>query len=172
MTLLSHPRQADVLIKVLKRYYYIELLIFSEMIYKKPFFPLIFFVILGIAISHFIALKFYLYWALPWFDIMMHFLGGFWFGFIFLWFLFFSKYVQVSKRDDLKYFIILALLSAFSVGVAWEIFEYLAGLSFVGGEGFFDTILDLIMDSVGGVVSAMILHRYYKKPTSIEIEEK
>ncbi len=133
------------------------------MILKKPFFLFLFAVVLLIGILQQIAVHYYLYWTLDWFDILMHFLGGFWFGFSALWILFFSDYLKVGDNRNLKFFMGVAFFSAFGVGVAWEIFEYVSDITFWGEGYVFDTVKDLIMDSIGGVVSAIFLYSAYKK---------
>lgn len=133
------------------------------MILKKPLFLFLFSVIVVIGILQQIAVQYYLYWTLDWFDILMHFLGGFWFGYSALWILFFSGYIGVPKRKDLKFFLLTAFLSAFSVGVAWEIFEYASDITFWDDGYVFDTVKDLVMDSLGGIVSAIFLYKAYKK---------
>lgn len=136
------------------------------MILKKPLFLLLFFVILAIGILQQVAIEYYLYWTLEWFDILMHFLGGFWFGYSALWILFFSGYVNTPKRDDIKFFIIVALKIAIVVGLLWEVFEYATGITFSYGpvaDHVFDTVKDIVMDSVGGVASAIFLYVANKK---------
>ncbi len=93
----------------------------------------------------------------------MHFLGGFWFGFSTLWILFFSGYLKIPDRKTFGFFVLVAFCSSISVGIAWEIFEYIAGVtSFVDGY-VFDTVKDLIMDTFGGIVSAIFLYKAYQK---------
>ncbi len=136
------------------------------MILKKPLFLFLFSVILIIGILQQVAVHFYLYWTLSWFDILMHFLGGFWFGYSALWILFFSGYMLVPSRNDVKFFILVAFASAIGVGLLWEVFEYVTGITFVNDvfhDYVFDTIKDLIMDSLGGIVSAIFLYIAYKK---------
>lgn len=133
------------------------------MILKKPYFPFLFVLILIIAILQHIAVQFYLYWVFGWFDIIMHFLGGFWCAFVVLWFLYFSGYVSVPKKRTLSAFITTGLVTALIVGVGWEVFEYVTGLTFTVDAYVQDTMLDIIMDSVGGVVAGVFLYRGYQK---------
>lgn len=133
---------------------------------KKPLFLFLFFIILVIGILQQVAVHYYLYWTLDWFDILMHFLGGFWFGYFSLWILFFSGYISVPKRSDLKFFILVATTVAIGIGFVWEIFEYVTGITFLYGplaDHIFDTVKDVIMDSLGGVVSAIFLYFANKK---------
>ncbi len=130
------------------------------MILKKPFFLFLFIFIFVVAVLQTIAMQLDLYWIFGWFDIMMHFLGGFWFGFVAVWFFFFSDYVKVPNNSKFSSVLFIALLSALGIGVAWEIFEYFTGITFTVNNYVADTILDIIMDGVGGFVSALFLHKY------------
>ncbi len=103
-----------------------------------------------IAFLHFIAIEFYFYWSLWWYDIVVHFLGGLFIGLGALWIVFFSgffSYFQYSKKRALC----VALLSIFVVGIAWEVFELWAGVPFTKNY-IADTITDIIIDILGALV--------------------
>ncbi len=111
-----------------------------------------------------LALEYYLYWTVWWFDILMHFLGGFWIGLIVLWF--YKAFLGERARSDHGY--LVSLLGVILVGVAWEVMELLGGLT-GGEEGYaFDTILDLIMDIVGAIVATYVVFRKSLKPVNEE----
>lgn len=80
---------------------------------------------------------------------MIHFFAGAWAGMIGAWFFYHWR----RKLSLLE-----CALVAFSVGVAWEFFELYVGM---GGSVFLnywpDTIKDLIMDTLGGVLSGYIV---------------
>lgn len=38
------------------------------------------------------------------------------------------------------------------VGLGWEVFEYMAGISIVDSDFFADTLIDLCMDILGAVI--------------------
>lgn len=117
---------------------------------KTPLFIWIFITISVIALLHISALQFYLYWRLWWFDILTHFLGGFWVGISFLWFFFQSGFVNII-RNDRNYNLAVAFLSSLSVGVMWEVFEYYFGISNTVASNYaIDTVTDISMDLVGG----------------------
>lgn len=137
------------------------------MILKKPLFPFLFIVILVIGILQTIATQFYLYWLFSWFDILMHFLGGFWFGFVAVWFVYFSGYTKTPRFVSRSSVIIVALVSALGVGLAWEVFEYFTGLTFTVDKYIADTILDIIMDTIGGLVAALFLYRQTQQNNDI-----
>lgn len=110
---------------------------------------------LFIGVIQVIALRFFLYWTVWWLDIVMHFLGGFWVALIVLWF--YKAFVKEKAKSDHGY--LLALLGVIIVGIAWEVFEVLADTAHVRGNYLFDTVGDLIMDTVGALVAAYIVFR-------------
>jgi len=87
---------------------------------------------------HIIATVNYWYWTIWWFDIPMHFLGGFWVAIVFIW--------LNSKFDILKFnpingivrtittFITVLSFAAF-IGVLWEFAEFLFDV-FISSGGY------------------------------------
>lgn len=92
-----------------------------------------------------IALNFYLYWTVGWYDIMMHFLGGMTIGVLVIWFL---KLEEKSLKSFLIVFTYVMI-----IGSTYEIFEYINDLTFSTQKYPIDTVVDLTMDALG-VVSA------------------
>lgn len=119
------------------------------MLLKQPLFRFIFGLIALIAILHILAIELYFYWALWWFDVLIHFLGGLWIGLSVLWFVFLSGYVT---RFQLQYTnaLILTLLSIIVVAVGWEVFEFFVENP-LEENYVFDTITDLIMGTLGAL---------------------
>jgi len=118
-----------------------------------------------------IAVRFDLYWVWGWFDIVMHVAGGFWFGFVVVWFFFFSDYVNIPPRSSIASFLLIALASGFMVGLGWEVFEYVTGQTLVQEGYLTDTIVDLIMDSIGALIAGSFLwwrFRLVKSSPSID----
>lgn len=109
-------------------------------------------VLLGLLIGllHILAMNFFLYWDIAWFDILMHFLGGFWVALLGLWIL--ALLINIESFT-LRRILYVSVFFTLGIGIIWEVFEFGAGLSFVGPEGWPDTILDLIMDMVGGLTA-------------------
>lgn len=105
------------------------------------------------ALLHLLALEYSLYWSVDWFDILTHFLGGVTMGFLAVFILFTSEYIKplcALKHHSLIIF--LAIISfVLIVGLSWELWEIFVGFSDVLNDRG-DTILDLIMDTLGGVV--------------------
>ena len=131
---------------------------------KQKLFIEQFIILIIIAILHHLALQFYLYWTLEWFDILMHFLGGMWVALIIMWFFFFSGFVykNVTSVRKIKIFLI-AIASVLVVGVLWEVWEVWADLVFMDETGYFlDTSLDLVMDTLGGITAFIYAKKYLK----------
>ncbi|MEK7176338.1 MAG: hypothetical protein AAB704_00755 [Patescibacteria group bacterium] len=101
------------------------------------------FALLALLYSFALVSGLFFYWR--WFDIPMHFLGGFFAGGVSMWFFF--KKLQ-SRRE----MFLATLFGALIIGAAWEFFEYFTGLAFVTyGNYVFDTIKDFLMDGFGAL---------------------
>jgi hypothetical protein len=113
---------------------------------KKNLLTLIISLAVLITILHATALYFYFYWDIWWFDILMHFLGGFTVGLLayFIWF-------PSAVRTRLLY----ALFSVIVAGIAWEAYEYRTGLTYVTDNYALDTTFDFLMN-VAGALSAFV----------------
>jgi hypothetical protein len=119
------------------------------MFYRKPFFKEFFTLSLVIATLHYVSLELYLYWTISWFDILMHFLGGFLVA-IFTIFILYS-YSDFENLKKHKIFLFSLIIGAtLVVGLGWELWEI-----FVGFTNTFrdlnDTIMDIVMDTVGAI---------------------
>lgn len=114
---------------------------------------------------HFIGTIYHWYWTYPWFDIPMHFWGGFWVGLVYFWL---NPQIEIlnswlSKLP--KYLVDLLFILAFTalVGVFWEFFEF--GLDFFTGDIMRfqgtskDTMGDLFFDLVGGATAFAVFYR-------------
>ena len=96
---------------------------------------------------------FNLYYFYPNFDIPMHFLGGFAVGFLAL------ALLSKIKKIKLFYQIIIVLF----IGIIWEVLEYYFKVSVLYGGNFYtDTALDLIIDTLGGILSYICFYRKIK----------
>lgn len=93
----------------------------------------------ALAALHLWALDAYLYWQYPWFDVLIHFLGGLAIGA-------FVVGLLVHFRPRLY----IAILAATYIG--WELFEVVAGVP-REANFIFDTTLDLLMDTLGGIAA-------------------
>lgn len=111
-------------------------------------------VLLVTAILNIVGIKLYLFWATPYFDIPMHFLGGFWVALTVVW-LWSLRKTEVMP-DKLKV-VLSAILGALVIGFLWEIYELYFGITFLsdGIRYWRDSGADFIMDYVGGVFGAL-----------------
>lgn len=114
------------------------------------------------AVVDFISLKFYLYWTIPWIDIIPHFFGGLTVGLASIWL--FSHESDLSKWSNRRR-LLTALTGAVAVGVIWEIFELHFGITSLsdGIHYVTDTASDLTMDFVGGIIGFFIVRNLLEK---------
>lgn len=107
-----------------------------------------------------LAFAYYLYWRFPWYDILMHFLGGVVVGAVYLWVVRHELPAFLKKYETFAYVFLFSLV----VGILWEVFEYLVGIDreFSRATRQFDTILDLVMDVSGATLSYMAFSRFKK----------
>lgn len=121
------------------------------MLHHKPLFKEIFALAVIVATLHMLALKLYLYWTTDWFDIPMHFLGGLLVGLVVIFICYVSGYVRMPTMHR-GVMIAVILGGVLLVGVAWEVWEIFVGFTDMATDQV-DTILDLIMDTIGGIVA-------------------
>ncbi len=105
---------------------------------------LIFFIL----IVNFFAHKFYWYFSVWYFDVIMHFLGGFWVALAFIY--------LFSLKNGSFNSIFKVLLFVFFVGVGWEIFEiFINDVATQNSFDFLDAISDLFFDLTGGALGVL-----------------
>lgn len=115
----------------------------------------------AIAWMNYCANQNFWYWKIWWFDLVMHFMGGLWIGLMSLWLFYFSGFF-VYRKFDWNIAMIISLVSVFTVGVGWEVFEFLIEVDF-SNNYISDTTGDLIMDVIGSLVAVQILLGNNKK---------
>lgn len=130
--------------------------------FKQPLFIEQFILIIIIGIFHHIALQFYLYWVFSWFDMLMHFLGGLWVGLVGIWFVYFSGIMNMNIKSARQMRIFsISIITVVIIGVLWEIFEVYSGVLSIEENYWFDTSLDILMDTSGASVAFLyIRHKY------------
>lgn len=137
---------------------------------KKEIFLKLAVILYIIAALNFLADYFHLYYILWWFDILMHFLGGFWVGGMVLWFYFFNirinKKFSVSNRTGK---LLLYFAAVLAVSVVWELFEFSLDTFVVSRTNdIMDTLSDLFMDALGA--GSMLAYFFYGKYRNITTE--
>lgn len=103
-----------------------------------------------IFVMDFLAGRFFWYFSISWFDMLMHFLGGLWVGFFFTY-----VFYRQNLFSSSFFKIVLCVLL---VGVLWEGFEIFAN-QYIGRTPFdiLDTSSDLFFDLLGGAVAVLFL---------------
>src|SRR3989344_5016105 len=111
-----------------------------------------------ISMANWLGEKFYWYYSdfTWWFDMLMHFGGGFWQGIFFLWFFsaarlpFLRRPIGGMSRQTLG----LAILFVLFIGVSWEAGEFLT-TNYIGREPWsgLDTFSDILFDLAGGALA-------------------
>lgn len=125
---------------------------------RKILFSYVAGIIFLIFLLNLLANKLYLYSSLWYFDMIMHFLGGFWLGLFFFW-LFYKDIFPDFKAS----FIVKLLLSVFLVGLVWELYEIVVNASFAKDVfNLSDTISDLVFDMLGGFSIYLIIRNVTK----------
>ncbi len=110
-----------------------------------------------------LADKFYWYYSVWWFDMPVHFLGGFWEGIFFIWY--FSEVRLPFLRRPIRNLnwqtLMQMLIFVFLIGVSWEAGQFLTS-NYIGLEPLvvFDAVSDVFFDLLGGVVAiAYVMHK-------------
>lgn len=117
---------------------------------KKILITRTFWLILAIFLVNVAAMKFYWYSTIWWFDIPMHFFGGFWLG---LWVLWLYAYAWHPAKPVRMYGALTAVVVGVLVlGGAWEIFELgIDNFITIKPHNITDTVSDLFFDLAGGL---------------------
>lgn len=139
------------------------------------------------------------YYKFSWWDNMLHCISGSVLGIIGFMFVYFLNKTHIKKTKLSPIFIALfAFCFSISIGVFWEIFEFtgdrLLGLNMQKfrlpeQDGLVDTMTDLIVDSIGALIVALIgyiymkdekkllrkkvkMEEWFKKQTELEMNEE
>lgn len=114
---------------------------------------------------HLLADQFYLYWVFPWFDILMHFLGGLFLGF-FTYGWFGGRFSWFRNLSPAAIFVFVAVF-VLILGAVWEGFEFYMDLKLGTSlqPSFRDTMADFCFDAAGALVAAVISYLHVKKNT-------
>lgn len=102
---------------------------------------------------------FYLPWTYWWYDVLLHFLVSFTGALGIFWGLFDSGIIFRGRFGSRVGMVLLVYLCVMAIGIGWEVWEYVNNL-LDNHEGYvFDTINDLILDSIGAFLAAIIATR-------------
>lgn len=104
-----------------------------------------------------------------WWDLLLHSFSAFvigLFGFLFVYVFYRSNRIRMSP----VFVAFISFSTAVTMGVLWEIFEYLIDWSWgfnMQKSGLDDTMTDLIVNAIGGLVAAWIGYQYVKGGDSL-----
>lgn len=115
---------------------------------QKKIFYTMFAVLAVTGILNTIGTALYLYWTVIWFDMIMHFLGG-----LFVALFFFSVFLFLKTKLPYMEKLVLGLIFSILVGLVWEYYELIIGVTDLGELGYWpDTGMDIVMDTLGAFV--------------------
>lgn len=123
---------------------------------KNKLFRNTFWLLFFIGVLNLFATYLYFYWTSSWFDLLMHFLGGFWVAMVAV-----SLWAVFNKNKTTYPKIFTIVLWVTMVGVLWEVFELWIGATELSdGINFItDTLSDILMDILGGILGTK--YSYY-----------
>ena len=128
---------------------------------KKKLSKRLVYLIFFILLANFLANRFFWYYSIWYFDMIMHFLGGFWIGLA-------SVYL-FSHKNSFQKLVFKILSVVFLIGVGWEIFEIIVNnITTQTSFDYLDTISDIFFDLSGG---ALAIFYFYKRMIIERINE-
>lgn len=127
--------------------------VYCIIVYMRAYqLPILILVLGSIVVSlHLVALARFWYWEFWWFDIPMHFFGGF---LVSLFSFFIMRELGLSRFRNNRYSIFAnVILCTVIVGLLWEIFELVFGLTLTKEHSYVvDTGADTVLNLTGAVV--------------------
>lgn len=105
----------------------------------------------AMSLFHWLGIEMWLYWRYEWYDLPMHFLGGCVSG---LGFYAFLQLGWLPEWMAKRWWPLAVFLLAIVIG--WELFEYFIVQIPIEANYWQDTISDIILGLLGGVVGAVV----------------
>lgn len=105
------------------------------------------------------------YWIMWWFDMPMHFLGGFFSAVLIM--LFFYRRLRYIDTVNTTRALLYLVAGTVVLGLVWELHEVVVERAIPAGMdivSFVDSISDLFFDTAGGLLAYLVV---WKKPTSL-----
>ncbi len=97
------------------------------------------------SVSQFVFVPMDLYFILPNLDILMHVLGGFSFGFLF---------ISIFEFRSIKVSLLNVMFFVLFVGIVWEVYEWVSDIiNLRTYGGWTDTVKDIFDDMLGAYLS-------------------
>ncbi|TAL49310.1 hypothetical protein EPN83_01005 [Patescibacteria group bacterium] len=94
------------------------------------------------------ALRLSLFWNYWWFDLPVHALAGVFVALLVFWYV-----RRIVAKLSWQALTLLAIVSSLVAAIFWEIFEFLFGVTFISSSYTVDTLLDIVMTALGGIVA-------------------
>jgi hypothetical protein len=120
-----------------------------------------------------LAQKLHWYFSIWYFDMLMHFGGGFWVGLFFIWFFSIKDLpiFQLSLEKINFKLILKALLFVLFFGILWEFFEIYSH-NYIGGDLFntLDTLSDVFFDLAGGTFAVFYFFKKIMKTEESKLQ--
>lgn len=120
------------------------------------------------------------YYKIPWWDNMLHCISGSVLGIVGFMFVYFLNKTHIKRTKLSPFFIALfAFCFSITIGVFWEFFEFsvdrLLGFNMQkfrmpGEDGLVDTMIDLLVDTLGAFVVSAIGYIYMKRNKKVRVE--
>ena len=111
-----------------------------------------------IFIMNSLALRFYWYYSVWYFDIIMHSLSGFWVSLFFIYV--FS--MKDTGNPNFRFFFKVLVATLF-VGIFWEFYEYFLNVVSFTFFDLWDTVFDIFFDLVGGLCAILYIWKKQQK---------
>lgn len=121
-----------------------------------------------IAVLHLLAIELYWYWTYLWFDIPVHFLGGFLVALGALWLVFYSGYFSHTFSFSKARACMVALGAGIVIGILWELFEVVTGPP-AAPNYVLDTSLDIVFDLAGAYGAYLFVLYFHNRFTTASL---
>lgn len=121
---------------------------------------ILFVLALLIAIAHYEAFEYFLYWRFWWYDRLIHFAGGLLIAGAVCW-----VFAHEVPQRYTQYTFLVAILVTALLGTAWEVFEYSIGYTFAASL-VPDTRYDMLMNILGALSACAIMGWWTEKSVS------
>lgn len=118
----------------------------------RIFLKLVFLPLILTALLHLIAVRFYLYWNIAWFDSGVHFFGGFFVSGLFLYFI--DRFLSENKNIKFK----MVFMFVLTVGILWEFFEIYFDITSFGDKNY---VISFVSDIFFDLVGSFVAYRYF-----------
>jgi hypothetical protein len=111
-----------------------------------------------------VAFQHYLYWRFPWFDVVMHLVGGIAIGLVSAYAYWEWQKENNINAEDSKYFYVFNLGFILFLGAGWEVFEIMADR--IVKFDPVNILQDLLIGTIGSLLAGLIvlwIHNYNLK---------